>query len=171
MLVGAQHERPPKPTPGAPEALRVSFAALKDLFQGRELSLRLRLILLALAVFLPALVAALWVINRAYDSERASLERGLRETTRALSMVIDRELSQRETVARFLADSTALDSAPNLSEADLRAFYEQARRATEGLGGWVVLSTPNGQILNTLRPFGTALPVMRYSSRPSTRNT
>ena len=104
MLVGAQHERPPKPTPGAPETLRVSFAALKDLFQGRELSLRLRLILLALAVFLPALVAALWVINRAYDSERASLERGLRETTRALSMVIDRELSQRETVARFLAD-------------------------------------------------------------------
>ncbi len=69
-------------------------------------------------------------------------------------MVIDRELSQRETVARFLADSTALDGAPNLTEADLRAFYEQARRATEGLGGWVVLSTPNGQILNTLRPFG-----------------
>ena len=94
------------------------------------MSLRVRLILLALAVFLPALVAALWVIHRAYESERAGLERGLRETTRALSMVVDRELGQRETVARFLADSTALDNAPALSESDLRTFYEQARRAT-----------------------------------------
>jgi signal transduction histidine kinase len=122
------------------------------------LSLRLRLILLALAVLLPALVAALWAISRTYDSERASLEGGLRETTRALSLVIDKELSKRETVARILADSPYLDSAPNLSDADLHNFYEQARRATEGLGGWVVLSTPQGQVLNTLRPFGDALP-------------
>jgi signal transduction histidine kinase/CheY-like chemotaxis protein len=122
------------------------------------LSLRVRLILLALAVFLPALVAALWVIHRAYESERAGLERGLRETTRALSMVVDRELGQRETVARFLADSTALDNAPALSESDLRTFYEQARRATEGLGGWVVLTTPTGQLLNTQRPLGETLP-------------
>ena len=122
------------------------------------MSLRVRLILLALAVFLPALVAALWVISRAYDSERVSLERGLRETTRALSMVIDRELSQRESVARFLADSTALDNAPSVSESDLLTFYEQAKRATEGLGGSVVLSTPTAQILNTLRPLGERLP-------------
>jgi signal transduction histidine kinase/CheY-like chemotaxis protein len=131
---------------------------LEALFQGRDLSLRVRLILLALAVFLPALVAALWVIHRAYESERAGLERGLRETTRALSMVVDRELAQRETVARFLADSTALDSAPALTEADLRTFYEQARRTTEGLGGWVVVSTPTGQVLNTSRPLGEKLP-------------
>jgi signal transduction histidine kinase/CheY-like chemotaxis protein len=131
---------------------------LEALFQGRDLSLRVRLILLALAVFLPALVAALWVIHRAYESERAGLERGLRETTRALSMVVDRELAQRETVARFLADSTALDNAPALTEADLRTFYEQARRTTEGLGGWVVVSTPTGQVLNTSRPLGEKLP-------------
>ena len=122
------------------------------------MSLRLRLILLALAVFLPGLVAALWVISRTYDSERAGLERGLRETTRALSLVVEKELSRRDTVARILADSPFLDAAPNVSESDLRRFYEQARRATEGLGGWVVLSTPKGQVLNTLRPFGEALP-------------
>ncbi|HEX7435470.1 MAG TPA: hypothetical protein VF308_02085, partial [Caldimonas sp.] len=86
------------------------------------MSLRLRLILLALAVFLPALVAALWVISRAYDSERAGLERGLRDTTRALALVIDGELSKRATVARVLADSPYLDSAPNLADADLRRF-------------------------------------------------
>ncbi|MEP7056442.1 MAG: response regulator [Caldimonas sp.] len=122
------------------------------------MSLRLRLILLALAVLLPGLVAALWVIDRAYESERVSLQRGLRETTRALSMVIDRELGKRETVARMLADSPYLDNAPDLSEGDLRNFYEQSRRATEGMGGWIVLSTPQGQVLNTLRPFGEALP-------------
>jgi len=121
-------------------------------------SLRLRLILLTLAVFVPALVTALWVIHGAYDSERASLERGLRETTRALSMVVDRELSQRETIARLLADSPYLDAAPDLTESDLRNFYEQARRASDGLGGWVVLATPRAQVLNTLRPLGEALP-------------
>ena len=122
------------------------------------MSLRLRLILLALAVFLPALVAALWVISGAYDSERASLQRSLRETTRALSLVIDRELGRRETVARLLADSPYLDAAPGLSTQELHNFYEQARRATEGLGGWVVLSSPRGQLVNTLRPFGEPLP-------------
>ena len=118
------------------------------------MSLRLRLILLALAVFLPALIAALWVVSRAYDSERESMQRGLRETTRALSLVIDRELGRRETVARLLADSPYLDNAPNLSSQDLRSFYEQARRATEGLGSWVVLSSAQGQLLNTRLPFG-----------------
>jgi signal transduction histidine kinase/CheY-like chemotaxis protein len=116
------------------------------------------LILLTLAVFLPALVAALWVIHAARESERASLERGLRETTRALSALIDRELNQRETVARLLADSPYLDAAPDLSESDLRNFHEQARRASDGLGGWIVLSSPHSQVLNTLRPPGEPLP-------------
>jgi signal transduction histidine kinase/CheY-like chemotaxis protein len=110
-------------------------------------------------------VAALWVISRTYDSERAGLERGLRETTRALSLVVEKELGKRETVARLLADSPYLDGAPNPSDADLRRFYEQAKRATEGLGGWVVLSTPKGQVINTLRPFGEALP-KRLESQP-----
>ena len=122
------------------------------------MSLRLRLILLALAVFLPALVAALWAVGRTYDSERTQIERGLRETTRALSLVIDRELSRRETVARVLADSPYLDDAPHLTDASVRNFYEQSRRATDGLDGWVVLSTPTEQVLNTLRPLGTTLP-------------
>ncbi|MDQ6679700.1 MAG: response regulator [Pseudomonadota bacterium] len=122
------------------------------------MSLRLRLILLALAVFLPVLVAALWVIGRTYESERAGLERGLSDTTRALSLVVEKELSRRETVARILADSPYLDGAPNLPEVDLRRFDQQARRATDGIGGWVVLSTPEGQVLNTSRPFGAPLP-------------
>ena len=127
--------------------------------EGIVLSLRLRLILLALAVLLPALVAALWVVSRAYDSERESMQRGLRETTRALSLVIDRELGRRETVARLLADSPYLDGAPNLTPQDLRSFYEQARRATEGLDSWVVLSSPRGQLLNTHVPFDESKPV------------
>ena len=131
------------------------------------MSLRLRLILLALAVLLPALAAALWVIGRTYDSERAGFERNLRETTRAHSLVIDNELSKRETIARILADSPYLDSAPELSEADLRRFYEQARRAMEGIGGWVVLSTARGQVLDTLKPFGEPLPRLAEGQIPS----
>ena len=131
------------------------------------MSLRLRLILLALAVLLPALVAALWVIGRTYDGERASLQRSLRETTRALSLVVDNELSKREMIARILADSPYLDSAPDLSEADLRRFYEQAHRAMEGIGGWIVLSTARGQVLNTSKPFGEPLPRLAEGQIPS----
>ncbi len=135
------------------------------------MSLRLRLILLALAVFLPAVVAALWVVGRTYDSERAGLERGLRETTHALSLVVDKELSRRETVARILADSPLLDAAPDLAPGDLERFYEQARRATEGIGGWVVLSTPEGPVLNTRRPFGTPAPAGEPSLFPFVERT
>jgi signal transduction histidine kinase/CheY-like chemotaxis protein len=121
------------------------------------LSLRLRLILLALAVFLPALVAVLWIIARTYDNERANLERGLRETTRALSLVVDNEIGKREIVARTLAGSPYLDAAPNVPADDLRRFYEEARRVTEGIGGWVVLSTPDRVLVDTSLPLPAAL--------------
>ena len=51
--------------------------------------------------------------------------------------------SRRETMARMLADSPYLDAAPDLTRPrTCGQFHEQARRAMEGLGGWVVLSTP-----------------------------
>src|SRR5206468_3606814 len=83
---------------------------------------------------------------------------GLRETTRALSLVVDKELGKREIVARILAGSPYLDAGPNLPPEDLRRFYEEARRVSEGLGGWVVLSSPDRQLLDTSKPLGDALP-------------
>ncbi|NUZ05529.1 response regulator [Piscinibacter koreensis] len=113
---------------------------------------------MALAIALPGLLASLWIIGRTYASETATLEQGLRDTTRALSLVIERELARRETIARMLSESPYLDAAPNLAPADLANFYAQAQRATQGIDGWIVLSTPDQQLINSRRPLGEPLP-------------
>jgi signal transduction histidine kinase len=121
-------------------------------------SLHWRLVLLVLALMVPTLAASLWILNETYDGQRRAMERTLRETARALAQVVDRELARRENIARMLADSPFLDLAPEVPDADRERFHAQARRATEGLRGWVVLSSPTLQILNTLRPVDQPLP-------------
>jgi signal transduction histidine kinase/ActR/RegA family two-component response regulator len=120
------------------------------------LSIRTRLILLVLAALAPALGAALWVVNETYSSEREGLERNLRDNTHSLAMLVDREFGRREAIARELALSRALDNAPQLSPEDLQRFEQQARHATADLQGWVVLSSPQGELLNTWRPAADA---------------
>jgi signal transduction histidine kinase/CheY-like chemotaxis protein len=115
-------------------------------------SIRFRLLLLVLSLLLPAVVAAVWVIAETYDSERAANERTLRETTRALSMVVDGELERRTLVARMLSLSSFLDSAPDLTPADLAGFDSLARSAMEGLNGWVELNGATGQLFSTHVP-------------------
>ncbi len=112
-------------------------------------SIRTRLLLLVLSVVLPAGAAALWMLGQTYAAERAARERNLQDTTRALSMVIGRELEQRAAIARVLAQSRMLDSAPELSPAQLEAFEQQAQRALEGLGGWIELYSGDRLLLNT----------------------
>jgi hypothetical protein len=54
------------------------------------MSIRLRLLVLVLSALLPAVVAAAWVVLQTYQHEREVAQRGLRDTTRALSMVVGR---------------------------------------------------------------------------------
>jgi signal transduction histidine kinase/ActR/RegA family two-component response regulator len=118
---------------------------------SRPVSIRARLLLLVLSVVLPAGGAALWMIGETFSNERAARERSLEETTRALSMVIGRELEQRAAVARVLAQSRVLDSAPELAPAQLEAFEQQAQRALAGLGGWIELYASDRELVNTAR--------------------
>ena len=108
------------------------------------MTLRSRLLLLVLAVLLPAVVITLWLVVRTYDSERIANENTLRETTRALANLIDRELAQRASVARALSLLPELDAAPELSAAALERFEQQVRRALGGMAGWVELHLPPG---------------------------
>ena len=119
---------------------------------ARGFSIRTRLIALVLAVLLPALCAAIWVLTLTYRMEREASERLLEETTRALSMVLDRELSQRAIVVRALSGSGLLDSAPHLSPSALRDFDQQARRALTGLEGWLELRSDSHVLVNTRYP-------------------
>ena len=52
------------------------------------ITIRSRLLLLVLSVLLPAVAAAGWLIARTYAAEREAQERNLRDTARALSMVV-----------------------------------------------------------------------------------
>ena len=120
------------------------------------ISIRSRLLLLVMSVLLPAIAGALWVIADAFKAERAALERGLRDTAGALSMVVDRELTQRVAIARTLSMSIALDKAPALQPEDLSAFERQARHAMQGLSGWVELRSADRLLLSTRPPGGAA---------------
>jgi signal transduction histidine kinase len=130
-----------------------------DALSTRGFSIRTRLIALVLAVLLPALCAAVWVLGQTYRLEREASERVLEETTRALSMVLDRELAQRAVVARALSSSSLLDSAPNLSPKALRDFDAQARRTLTGMEGWLELRNADRVLINTrLPPEATSRP-------------
>lgn len=130
----------PLPTKHEPLALSI-----------RGFSLQTRLILLVLAVLLPALCAAVWVLGLTYRLERESSEHLLAETTRALSLVLDRDLAQRAMVVRALASSSPLDRAPDLSPAALRRFGQQARHTLAGFDGWLELRSAD-RVLFSTRP-------------------
>ncbi len=115
------------------------------------LSIRTRLLLLVLSVMVPSILAALWVSWRTWQDEQKALVRHLQDNTRALSMVVDKELTQRASIARMLALSQSLDKGPALSPEDLATLQLQSRRAMQGMAGWVELSTAD-QVLFSTRP-------------------
>ncbi|MEK8029451.1 ATP-binding protein [Ideonella sp. DXS29W] len=120
------------------------------------ISIRSRLLLLVMSVLLPAVAGALWVVFDTFRSERETMERGLRDTTAALSMVVDRELMQRAAIARTLAMSGLLDEVPTMSAEERSFFDRQARHALQGLSGWVELRTEAGVQMSTHVPPGAA---------------
>ncbi|HKQ65400.1 MAG TPA: ATP-binding protein [Methylomirabilota bacterium] len=119
------------------------------------MKLRAHLILLALATVAPALLFAVGLIVYHTQLERSSLERGMRDTARALALALDRDVNDIKNGVETLAGSRYLDG-----QVDLTHFYEEASTISKGFGGWAVLSDPAGrQVLNTSRPLGTALPI------------
>ena len=120
----------------------------------RQRTLRFRLACLVLACILPVWIAAGFVVYHAYQQKRSVMERGVLETSRALSMVVDREL------AGMQAEVTALATSPALTAGDFAEFHRQARMLlTIRPGGSVVLVDASGQqLVNSYVPYGTPLP-------------
>ena len=116
--------------------------------------LRGRLVALVLAVLIPAVIAGGLLMWTVYHQQREFVERQMMETARALSLVVDREIGQKEVLLRVLASS------PHLRSENWAAFDAQARQATQGGETWVVVFGPDGlQKVNTRLPPGTPLPV------------
>ena len=122
------------------------------------MTIRSRLLLLVLSVLLPGLVGVTWLVVHAVQAERDANTRTLRDSARALSLVMDREVRERATVARVLAQSRWLDAAPVPPLQDLERFESLVRRALHGMDGWVELRTADRVLLDTRRTPATALP-------------
>jgi signal transduction histidine kinase len=128
---------------------------------AKAVTIRAHLLLLVLIVLLPAAVAAIWIIDRTYRAERELMERNLRDTTRALSMVVDAELSKRAAVAAVLAESHLLDAGAQMDADDLQRFVQKARKAVGNGGGWVELLDGERVLLDTRLSPGRPPPVAR----------
>src|SRR5262245_5563939 len=124
------------------------------------MKLRTHLIVLTLATVVPAVLFAVGLIVYQTRLERLSLERGMRDTARALALALDRDINDIKTGIETLSASKYLNG-----PADLAHFYEEGTTVSKGFGGWAVLSDPSGrQILNTSRPLGAALPIPTMAS-------
>ncbi|HXZ21271.1 MAG TPA: cache domain-containing protein [Pseudolabrys sp.] len=110
---------------------------------------------LVVACVLPAVVVATFIIARSFNQERAGLERDLIGTARALSQAVDAELGGARSALLILATS------PHLASRDLTKFYDEAQQVVRAINvNNILLTDKNGQqLINTLRPLGTALPL------------
>jgi signal transduction histidine kinase/ActR/RegA family two-component response regulator len=107
--------------------------------------------LLVLVSTVPLAAAAIGWIYYVYADKQQQFEGSLKETTRALALVVDREIARRDAMVRTLAASPALQTG------ELQRFYDFARTIAPDPSTVVVLATLDGrQILNTRRPFGQA---------------
>lgn len=110
---------------------------------------------LVIACIVPALIVTTFIIYQSFNQERAGLERDTVGTARALSQAVDAELAGVRSALVVLSKSA------NLASGDLAGFYAQAQQVVRALNiDNIVLSDVRGQqLVNTLRPFGTPLPL------------
>jgi PAS domain S-box-containing protein len=106
-----------------------------------------------LALLVPALSAAAITLYVGYRQGRQEVERHLQETTRALSLVVDRQLGQAEALLWSLSASRMLRAG------DYEGFDGLAREAVRLPGAWIVVEEPGRQVVNTHLPPGSPLPV------------
>ena len=119
--------------------------------------MKLRTFLLTVVglTLVPLLGVAGVAIWWAHQDERRAMEQALLYHARSLTAAVDRE------VETSLAGLKGLATSGDLDVADLRKFYEQARLAREAYPRWMTVTladTSGRQVLNLLRPLGSALP-------------
>ena len=135
---------------------------------NRPLKLRSHLIVLVLAALLPLLIFTFEMFRQKARLQHEAVERGMRDTVRALSLAVDREIGAVRAILETLAES------PHLDTGNLRSFYEICRRAVANRkeSRLILFDRSGQQLMNTARPFGTPLPnLFRDSAPPQTVDT
>lgn len=114
-----------------------------------------RLLWLVTACIVPAALLAVALIGYDYyERERARLVSDSLATARAMGAAVDAELTG------VRATLLALATSPSLASDDLAAFHAQAASALKDQSflNIVLIDASDRQLVNTLRPFGDALP-------------
>jgi signal transduction histidine kinase len=129
---------------------------LAQMSRGGEVLLRLRYHLLGLSVVtaVPILALAAVLIVQVSRQGHATLEQGARQTSRALTLAVDRELRSTLSALHALATSS------EIQVADLGGFVREAQHLLVGQPSWytIVLLDPSGQQLVNLAHSRAPLP-------------
>ncbi|HEU4622105.1 MAG TPA: ATP-binding protein [Burkholderiaceae bacterium] len=114
--------------------------------------IRRRALQMLAAVMLPAVIACAITVYVLHREGVQTFQRGVQEATRAIALVVDREILRREELLKTLATSPALD------HNDLQGFHDQASRIASSFDKTIVLMDTFGrQLLNTRVPLGAPL--------------
>ncbi len=128
---------------------------------NRVPTIRSTLAWLVTSCVVPGALLVVALIFHDYQQEKRRQARDALATARALTFVVDKELAGVQSALLALATS------PHLAVDDLRAFHVQATDVLRNqAANNIVLAEASGrQRLNTLRPFGEALPARGDSAR------
>ncbi len=105
------------------------------------MAIRSRLVLLVLAVLVPAVLASLTGMAYVYRERERSVEKSLMEMSRALALVVDREINRKEGVL------TLLSLSPALTEGEMERFSGLIRSAAAATGSEIFYYDPSGRPL------------------------
>ncbi|MBS0446427.1 MAG: response regulator [Proteobacteria bacterium] len=105
------------------------------------------LLLLVLAVWLPAVLGLGLLARSTYGREAQDAREDVERVARDLNTLVERELDKRVVMARTLAAS------PALADGDLQRFHAEATLATRNTQDWAIVVDRRRQQLNTQVPF------------------
>ena len=127
---------------------------MRAIFSGRRFSLRKVLRWLVLACVLPATLVCIALTVSVYQLQRQQVQQNTLLMARSVLSDLEREFAVIESGMKVLATSDELASG------DLRTFHKRARDAlAPGIVYNYILTDAKGrQVLNTLLPYGSALP-------------
>jgi two-component sensor histidine kinase len=110
----------------------------------------------------PLLLFGAWLVYAETQRQHSEIDALMRERAHNLMADLESELLQQIQVVQTLA------ALPSLDRPDLATFHTAASRARELRPHWVAIAlidpASRTQVLNTLRPLGTALPAVRNGS-------
>src|SRR5262245_27732178 len=135
----------------------VSFADLLSRLRAQPITLKSYLLKLVLAGVLPLLVFSIGMVVLLARQKQAALERGLVETTRALTVALDKEFESSITALKGLASSE------HLGIGDVVGFYDVSFRVLESQPAWkkiILLDAAGNQIFSTTSPVGATVPAV-----------